>query len=629
VAFALAAALLLPLVLIVYRDAIPLRLDSDGRFLTYQNALVRDPQGWRAFWTRDYFAGAETGSGYQYISGYYRPVTNVTLWAEYRLAGTNDWQYNLDGVVLHWLNCVLLASIVWTLCDNLAAAVLAGLLFGVHPINAFAATQTKARADLVFATFYLGALAAYVRAWTITTSWQRCLGVGLALVLYAASILSKETGATLPAVLVLWHWLRVPATTRRGALGTVAWTVPFWGLLAVYVAGRLWLLQIWPHPDVGGYGERYSSVVLYANVLKNLSIYAVRMIMPYGADYAELCPNLVNFIDPTLRDPLIWLSALLLVLAPGLAVIRARRQAPAVAFFIGFFLIAMMPLLAVKNAAGTLSPDVILAQERWVYLPSAAVMALIALAIVSLVATAFTRGRVWGVLATAVTAAILVVWAGMASVHAREAESSLALLKQYLVLPDERLGRLERMNKLILWTQLIALPRGDHAGAEERCRQAVALAADSPVPAAALAMVLDASGRWAEVLPVVGPWYHPDEAWLREQYRTNVRVIDDLNRVNGDVAFYVGRALGHLGRGPQAMTALCDALRAGYDVAQIRSAAAETYALCGPPNCVAAADPKTCLPQALPEARARVAASAQPAECERLAELVDPHERGQ
>ena len=89
--------------------------------------------------------GAETGSGYQYNSGYYRPVTNVILWAEYRFAGANDWQYNLDGVLLHWLNCVLLAWIVWTLCDNLAAALLAGLLFGVHPINAFAATQCWAK----------------------------------------------------------------------------------------------------------------------------------------------------------------------------------------------------------------------------------------------------------------------------------------------------------------------------------------------------------------------------------------------------------------------------------------------------------------------------------------------------
>jgi hypothetical protein len=210
----------------------------------------------------------------------------------------------------------------------------------------------------------------------------------------------------------------------------------------------------------------------------------------------------------------------------------------------------------------------------------------------------------------------------MASVHAREADSLLALLKQYLVVPEDKLGRLERVNKLILWAELVSVPRGDLADAEQRCRQAAALAPDSPIPAAALAYVLVESDRWTEVLPVLAPWYRPQPAWLAAQHGTNVRVIDDLNRVTPQIAFYVGGALAHTGRGAEGMAALCDALRGGYAVGPIRNAAAEAYALYGPARCRGAADQRACVTQAQPDAVARIAPLLQPATCVQLAGLM-------
>jgi len=618
---ALVAALLLPVLLLIFRDAIRLPLDSDGRFLTYQNAFVRDANGLRQLWTHDFFAGAETGTGYTYDSGYYRPLTNTLLWIEYRLAATTDWQYNLHGVLVHWLNCVLLAWLLWELSGSLAAALLAAVLFGVHPVNAFAATQTKARADVLFATFYLGALIAYVRAWS-SAAQRRWVGVGVAALLYAAALLSKETAATLPLLLVLLHLLRLPAAVPRDWRRGLLWTLPFWIVLAAYAAVRLGVLDIWPYSDVAGYAERYSALVLYANVLKNVSIYVLRMVLPYGADYAELCPNLVNFVDPTLRDPLIWLSVVLVIALP-LAALRVRRQAPVVAFLIALFLVTMAPLLAAKNAAGTLSPDVILAQERWAYLPSAAAMALIAWALAAGVGAAWACGRGWAALTAVLIVAALAALGSMAAVHAREADSSMALLKQYLVVPEDKLGRLERVNKLILSAQLLFLPRGDLATAEQRCREAVALAPDSPIPAAALAYVLVVRERWTEVLPVVAPWYQPKEDWLAAQHRTNMRVLDDLNRVNPEIAFYTAGALAHTGHGAEAMRALCDALRRGHNATQIRNAAAEAYALYGPPRCRLATEQKSCLLHALPGAMERLRPFLQPSECGHLPDLLE------
>ncbi|MEA2626750.1 MAG: protein O-mannosyl-transferase, partial [Candidatus Binatota bacterium] len=463
-------------------------------------------------------------------------------------------------------------------------------LFAFHPMHAFAATQVKARSDVLFACFYLLALLAYEHAWRGRRDAPHPGALALAAGLSLLSVLSKEMGVTLPLALLVLHALWI---VRDGMpVRAVVWTAPFWMVLAGYAAFRFGALGLWPARV--GYGDVYSAPVLYLNLTKNVTIHLLRMLVPHGADYPELFPTLSNVIDPTLHDPQIHLSIALIVLLIGVAV-ALRERAPVVAFGIAFFLVSLAPLARVENIAGAISVTHIPAQERFAYLPSIGIFLLIAAGGAALHGAAGRRRRI---LYAAAGLALLVALARMASVHALSADSWLALLKQYALVPEERLTRLDRVNQLILYAQMVSMPRGELADAEERTRAAVRLAPDSPMPAVALSNVLAAAGRWSDVAEVLEPWQSPADARLREMQHTNFRIADDLNRTSTYVAYLSGRALAHTGHADAAAERLCRALASGFDLASIRSALHENEALNGAPHCIDAADPGRCIAEA-------------------------------
>ncbi|NIQ59534.1 MAG: hypothetical protein GWN71_41140, partial [Gammaproteobacteria bacterium] len=87
-------------------------------------------------------------------------------------------------------------------------------------------------------------------------------------------------------------------------------------------------------------------------------------------------PRLINFLDAPLADPLTY--AALAAVAALTAIAVAWRRRPLLAFWCGFFLVTFSPLFMVDNIAGTLGTNVLLTQERWIYLPSVSVLALAA-----------------------------------------------------------------------------------------------------------------------------------------------------------------------------------------------------------------------------------------------------------
>jgi len=555
---ALAGATLLPLLLAVYANGLRQPFDSDCRFLTYQNRYVREPGGLPHLWASDYFHGAETHSGHTYESGYYRPLVNTLFWLEYRWAKDIEWRYNLDQLLLHWLSACFVAWFGFVLLSDVRPAVLAMFLFALHPINAFVAVQTKARADVLEATLYLATLLSVVsagRASDRRSKWGWSLVVAITA---AGAALTKESAVTLPVVApaVLLLARRENRNFRRAAaLGLLLAAE-----VATYAVVRWFVLGVRPHADIG-YGPRYSALVLGANALKGFTIYLTRFLFPHGAAYAELSPSFVNFIDPTLHDPVIFASLALIIAMVALAA-RLVFQGYPEGYLIAFCLLTWSPLLAVRNIGGTLSFEQISTQERWFYLPAVGACLLVGSAAVAVWDR--TSRRSHRTLLAAVALSVLAGLANMSAIHAVEGDSFRGLLRQYELLPEERLGRLERVNKRILHAQLISMRRGDFADAEARCREAVAMAPDSPNPAIALAMVLNAGKHWREAFDTLQPWIQPSPDFLARHRATNVRLADDLNRTSAQVAFVAARSLLGGGKTEMGLELLCVALEREY-----------------------------------------------------------------
>jgi hypothetical protein len=277
--------------LTTYHRTLQVPMSSDARYLTYDNQYNREVSGLAKFWVSDYFAGAVT-HGVPAVSGYYRPIANTFFWLQYRLAGHNDVVYNVLEVVLHGICGFLVCLVCWRLSRNPVAGLVAGLFFVMHPVNAFAATEPAAGADVLFPIFYFSAMLTFDAALRSSDLRAAAGKIGLTALLYMMTLLTKEMGVTLPAVLVLIAVYR--HFTDGIAWKRVLWTVPAWLTFAAYLILRFGVVGV--ETQMVGYSEVHPTYVIVLGAIKGILIHFSRMLLPLGATYPEINPWLVNFV---------------------------------------------------------------------------------------------------------------------------------------------------------------------------------------------------------------------------------------------------------------------------------------------------------------------------------------------
>ncbi len=601
---------------VTYRGVLNQPLESDARFLSTQNNIVTDGTP-AEFFTRDFFEGADT-RGYIYLSGYYRPITNTVFWLQYRLWGDRAWFYNLTGMLLHGLNAALLALLVAGVGRSRLAGLLAGALWVVHPVHAFAVTEPAALGDLMATSFYLAALVAFARGLGYRTadlasppdSGDGTFGsasssspasssnpaqssnpplsstmdrvptrwiVGSA-ALFLLAVLSKESGITYPAAAVALVLLAHFRDSRPLRSGLVA-TLPLWGVFVGYLAWRFGVLSIFP--GTVGYAEDVGTVALSVGVMKTVVVHLARIVIPMGWAFPEMHPWMVATANADPSDPL-TLVAVVVVLG-GAALALLWRSKPELAFWAALFWITYSPLARVDNIGGSIGTTTLLAQERWIYLPAIAVIgggAMLLARVFSARPHALNR---WIVLGGA--ALVLAGLSWTAAIHARVQRDQLAQLAMLYEIPDEALGRVGMANRLMYYAYRVALPRGDLAEAVTRAEAAVELVPDSPIFPRALAGLRGAQGDWAGARALVLPWIQADSAFLARQSETNYRVYDDLNRVSPELWLVLGEAEGHLGDPVASEVAFCGALQRNHRADLLAQAVERTPGVTLPLTC--------------------------------------------
>jgi hypothetical protein len=576
--------------LAVYGGTLSRPLGSDALFLTGQNRFVVNEDGLGQFWATDFFQGAMT-TGVACTSGYYRPVTNSLFWFEYRLGNDRPAFYRLMQLLLHISSALLVVVLCSRVFDNRIVGALAGGLMLLHPVNAFAATEPAARADVLLPVFYLAGMIAFDRALAAENRRARWWTLTLATLCCALAILSKEPGITMPAALVLL------VLFRKGGDGfpwkQMMFTLPAWSVAGVYVVWRFGMLDLMPTSF--GYGAEHSQAMLFLTALKGIAIHVSRIVLPFGPTYPELNPWLVNYVDTSLREPLTYVAVA--VVAGTCYLALNWRKYPVPALWSGFFLVTYAPLMRVDNIQGTLSTNTVLAQERWIYLPAVAVFAALAWWMAQWLERPLSRRRRIGLVVGGLALAVFL--GGSAFQHAGRHEDPYARLRQVYLVPEERLSRFERANKLMLYSRWVAGPMGEWDEAEARSREAYRIVPDSPIMAASLAAVLGEMGRWGEVVTVLDPWLDLSVDQLRSYHESNTRVGDDLNRVGGDVALLLAEAKAHLGPASEAAHALCESARRQANPERTLRALVVAYVQFGPDQCHAAGDAAVCTARAV------------------------------
>lgn len=210
----------------------------------------------------------------------YYPLLYTAFWVEHRMWGDDVVGYHLTNMLLHGLAACMVVAIVRRLA--VPGALLAGLVFALHPVGAESVAWISEQKNTLSAVFYLGAAFAYLGF----DRNRRASHYGIATVLFIMALLSKTVTATLPAaLLVIFWWQCGRLRWRRDVLPLVPWigVGVFAGLFTASVEQVL----------VGAHGKAYALSLLGRCLLAGRAAWFYLGKLAWPADLIFIYPRWV------------------------------------------------------------------------------------------------------------------------------------------------------------------------------------------------------------------------------------------------------------------------------------------------------------------------------------------------
>jgi tetratricopeptide (TPR) repeat protein len=139
------------------------------------------------------------------VMGNYHPLTILSYAIEYSYVQLKQefyYVYHRDSVLLHIAVTLFVFWFVNVLTKRPIAAIVAALLFGLHPMHVESVAWLAGRKDVLYGLFYVAALVAYVYYIRAEGSRKWVL-YAVVLALFVCSLLSKPVAVVLPVVLLL------------------------------------------------------------------------------------------------------------------------------------------------------------------------------------------------------------------------------------------------------------------------------------------------------------------------------------------------------------------------------------------------------------------------------------------
>jgi tetratricopeptide (TPR) repeat protein len=293
-------------------------------------------------WGNPHVLGGVTGESLRWAftsAGYaanWHPLTWLSHMADVELFGVDPGAHHLVNRGVHALSAVLLLVLLAGLTGTLWPALLAAILFALHPLHVESVAWISERKDVLSA----GLATASLILWLGHLRRPSAARYAASLAFFALALLAKPMAVSLPALLLLFDWWpldrwRVPG--RKGRGGLLAEKIPFAllaagsGVITVVAqraGGLLAPLRFYPPAD------------RLANAAVSLVAYLRDAAWP--ARLAVFYPHPEGSI-PAWQ----WTAALALILAAGAFVWRTRRSRPHLAFGALWYLVTLLPVLGI------------------------------------------------------------------------------------------------------------------------------------------------------------------------------------------------------------------------------------------------------------------------------------------
>lgn len=381
VVFAVAACLYLPT--IGYQFAY-----DDVRIIA-DNPLLHSLYNWREIISSPWWENA-----------LYRPLTSLTLAADWSLGGGRPALFHLSNLLLHAIASLLVYRLAYRLFGG-AVALVAALVFAVHPVHVEAVANVVGRAEVLATLFTVLAVLLYAADGDLAArgearSLRRRLTSFGTLAAALCAFASKESAFALPALLLLIDWWCARRANEQFAT-RIRRHLALWSTCVGVTVVWLWLRAVIigdvagtvAAPGLEGLGlvDRTLAMLPVAIQYARLLFFPARL----SADYSP------DFLPLTTGFSLRLVAGALVIAAALFMAVAARRRQPGITFSIVWI---GLSLFIVSNI---LVPTGIALAERTLYLASVGACLFVGLAWDRL----FAR-----IPAAAVAAALLAITAG-------------------------------------------------------------------------------------------------------------------------------------------------------------------------------------------------------------------------
>jgi len=208
----LAMGIILLLTILVYLPVFKAGFVWDDVYYIQTNQLIRDMD------MGDIFS--------KYVMGNYHPFTMLAFGIQFQLFGLNETGYHIVNLLLHLTNVMLVYYALFLFTKKSHIALVAALLFGIHPLHTESVAWISELKDLLYTTFFLTAYIFYLKF--LGTKQKNFFF--LALLFFLFSLFSKAMAASLPLLLLLTDYFK----GRKMDLKIWVEKVPFFLLAIIF-----------------------------------------------------------------------------------------------------------------------------------------------------------------------------------------------------------------------------------------------------------------------------------------------------------------------------------------------------------------------------------------------------------
>jgi hypothetical protein len=316
------------------------------------------------------------------VKPYYRPLNRATYLLDYRLAGMKPAWYHGVNVLIHLGNVILLYLVCLRLLPDRTAALVAALIFAVHPANSEAVNWISARNTLLALFFSLASFLAFLKA--------RGRGKRLPLLsalFFFCGLLSKETAFMLIGVIALCTF--VPS---QGGEKRMRFTEGMFFLLPYLVSTVLYFLMRY-YSLQGIVGTTLPADGVFGRLAQNYHVipqYLGLLLFPADLTLFHKVPQGGLFNPPWFLPA--WLS----LLAAAWWIVQSRNRAAL--FGLAWFIINYVPI---SNIVPIPSEQL---TERYLYMPAIGFFIAIGVLFSWIHAQGRSKQALWGITVVIVAA---------------------------------------------------------------------------------------------------------------------------------------------------------------------------------------------------------------------------------